>query len=63
MALPTPKLLGIVCIALGALVYLGAVAGVFFAQATPPADVGALSWLVLGVLFGLGGLGVARLPA
>ena len=58
-----PKLLGFTCIALGALVYLGAVAGVFFAESTPPADVGALSWLVVGVLFGLGALGVARLPA
>ncbi len=63
MAVPTPKLLGIASIALGALVYLGAVAGVFFAEATPPLDSGAVSYLVTAVLFGVGALAVARLPA
>ena len=44
--------LAIVCIALGLLIYIGAVAGLLFAEATPPGDVGALSTLVSFLLFG-----------
>lgn len=63
MASSMPKVLGIASIALGAIVYLGAVAGVLFGGSTPPFDVGAVSFLLIGVLFGLGGLALARMPA
>lgn len=47
-----PRALAIVCIVAGLLIYLGAVAGVFFADPTPPGDVGALSTLFSFLLFG-----------
>lgn len=47
-----PRVLAIVCLALGLLLYVGAVAGILFAEATPPGDVGALATLVTFLLFG-----------
>lgn len=47
-----PRILALVCLALGLLLYAVAVAGVLFAEATPPGDVGALSTLVTFLLFG-----------
>ena len=63
MASSMPKILGIASLAFGVVVYLGAVAGVFFDGNTPPLDVGAVSFLLMGVLFGLCGLALARMPA
>lgn len=45
-------MLAIVCFVLGLGIYLGAVSGAFFAQATPPLDVGATSTLLVFLLFG-----------
>ena len=47
-----PRPLAIVCIVAGLLIYVGAVAGILFGEATPPGDVGALSALVMFLLFG-----------
>lgn len=47
-----PRPVSAFVLAFGALVYLAAVAGLLFAEATPPADVGALSLLVVSLLFG-----------
>lgn len=51
MATSLPRLLASLCIALGLLIYIGAVAGILFAEATPPGDVGALSTLAAFLLF------------
>jgi hypothetical protein len=61
-----PRPLSVACLVIGIVVYGGAVSGAFFAHATPPADLGALSMLVSFLLFG--GLGFAlvrrsRVPA
>jgi hypothetical protein len=47
------RILAIACIALGLLIYVAAVAGLLFAKATPPGDVGALSTLASFLLFGI----------
>ena len=47
-----PRPLSILVLAFGVLVYIGAVAGLLFAEATPPGDVGALSLLIICLLFG-----------
>ena len=47
-----PRILALVCLAFGLLLYVGAVAGILFAEATPPGDVGALATLVSFLLFG-----------
>lgn len=50
-----PRPLSVVVLLFGLLTYVGAVSGLLFADPTPPADVGALSILVICVLFGLFG--------
>lgn len=45
--------LAIVCIVLGLGIYLAAVSGALFAEATPPLDVGAVSTLLTFLLFGV----------
>lgn len=47
-----PRPLSIAVAAFGILVYIAAVAGLLFAEATPVTDVGALSLLVICLLFG-----------
>jgi hypothetical protein len=47
-----PRPLSIAVLAIGLLIYIGAVAGLLFAKPTPVTDVGALSVLVVSVLFG-----------
>ncbi|MHB1262099.1 MAG: hypothetical protein ACYC2H_10340 [Thermoplasmatota archaeon] len=47
-----PRPLSVFVLAFGVLVYVAAVAGLLFAEATPPTDVGALSLLVVSLLFG-----------
>jgi hypothetical protein len=56
----TTRLLAVACIALGLLVYVGAVAGVLFAESTPPGDVGATATLLTLLLFGVLGLALGR---
>ncbi|MEA3136367.1 MAG: hypothetical protein QOJ26_194 [Thermoplasmata archaeon] len=47
-----PRPLSVAVLLFGVLVYVAAVAGLLFAEPTPPADVGALSLLVTCLLFG-----------
>jgi hypothetical protein len=47
-----PRPLSVVVLLFGLIIYIAAVAGVLFAEPTPPTDVGALSLLVTCVLFG-----------
>jgi hypothetical protein len=61
-----PRPLSIACLAIGILLYGGAVSGVFFAHATPPGDSGALSALVTFLIFGACGfllIGRSKVPA
>lgn len=55
-----PRPLSIACLAIGLLVYLGAVTGALFARPTPPGDVGAVSTLVTFLLFGALGFPLVR---
>ena len=50
-----PRPVSIAVLAFGVLTYVAAVAGLLFAEPTPPLDVGALSILVVSVLFGVYG--------
>jgi hypothetical protein len=50
-----PRPLSIAVLAFGVLTYIAAVAGVLFAKPTPPTDVGALSLLIVCLLFGVYG--------
>lgn len=52
MAVSLARGLALLSLLVGAVIYIGAVAGLFFAAATPPADTGALSVLVIAGLFG-----------
>ena len=54
-------LFGAVSLVVGLVLYLVAVTGAFFAEATPPADIGLVSTTAVFVLFGLGGLAMGRL--
>jgi hypothetical protein len=47
-----PRPLSIAVLLFGVLVYVAAVAGLLFAEPTPPGDAGALSLLVVCLLFG-----------
>lgn len=47
-----PRPLSLAVLAFGVLVYIAAVAGLLFAEPTPPLDVGALSLLIVCVLSG-----------
>lgn len=61
-----PRPLSIAVLLFGVLVYAAAVAGLLFERATPPGDAGALSLLVVCVLFGAYGfmlLGRRKVPA
>jgi hypothetical protein len=55
-----PRPVSVAVLLYGVLIYVGAVSGAFFAEATPPGDVGALSTLVLALLFGALGFGIVR---
>jgi hypothetical protein len=55
-----PRPLSIVVLLFGLLTYVGAVSGLLFASPTPPADVGALSTLVLCALFGVFGFLIVK---
>ena len=50
-----PRPVSVAVLAFGVLLYIAAVAGLLFAEATPPTDVGALSVLIVCVLFGIYG--------
>lgn len=63
MAVPLARALGWSVIAVAVLVYVLALAGVLFAAATPPLDVGAVSVLGVGLLFGALALALGRTPA
>lgn len=63
MAVNLAQALGWAVIVLGVAIYLGAVGGVLFGDATPPLDVGATSVLVVCLLFGALSLAVSRKPA
>lgn len=63
MAVNLAQALGWAVIALGVAIYLGAVGGVLFGGATPPLDVGAVSTLVVCLLFGALALALSRKPA
>jgi hypothetical protein len=56
------KPLAILALVVGAGSYLGAVSGALFDEATPPTDVGALTTLAIGVLFGVLGFLLGRQP-
>jgi hypothetical protein len=61
-----PRPLSIAVLLFGVLVYAAAVAGLLFAEPTPPGDVGALSLLVVCLLAGAYGfmlLGRSKVPA
>lgn len=61
-----PRPLSVVVLAFGVAVYLGAVSGALFGGSTPPGDVGALSVLVVCLLFGAFGfllVGRTKVPA
>ncbi|HJQ92861.1 MAG TPA: hypothetical protein VJ874_01095, partial [Candidatus Thermoplasmatota archaeon] len=55
-----PRPASIAVLAFGILTYVAAVAGLLFAEPTPPADVGALSILLVSLLFGLFGFLLLR---
>ena len=55
-----PRPLSVVVLVFGLLIYVGAVSGALFGQATPPADVGALSTLLVSLLFGAYGFLLVR---
>ena len=65
MAVNLAQALGWAVIVLGVAIYLGAVGGVLFGfgAATPPLDAGAVSVLVVCLLFGGLALAVSRKPA
>ena len=56
------KPLAALALLVGAGIYLGAVSGALFEEATPPGDVGALTTLAMGLLFGGLGLLAGRTP-
>lgn len=56
------KPLAVLALVVGIGIYLGAVSGALFGAATRPTDVGALTTLVVGVLFGGLGLLLGRQP-
>lgn len=56
------KPLAVLALVIGVGIYLGAVSGALFAEATPPGDVGALTTLGMGLLFGGLGLALGRTP-
>lgn len=63
MAVNLAQALGWAVVVLGVAVYLGAVGGVLFGAATPALDIGAVSALVVCLLFGALALAVSRKPA
>lgn len=61
-----PRPVSIAVLLFGLVLYIAAVSGALFGAATPPTDVGALSVLIVSVLFGALGfllIGRSKVPA
>ncbi|MGB0653181.1 MAG: hypothetical protein ACPGQL_08265 [Thermoplasmatota archaeon] len=56
-------ILSFVSIAFGVLLYLASVLGLFYDNATPPADIGLLSTVLVFVLFGVFGILLSKARA